>query len=77
MININMIAYGHRLRRCLSEAFDVTYLSEEQEREYVWATSWGVSTRLIGAVIMAPRRIAVSRKPFTIKNNVYIYINGI
>eukprot|EP00434_Breviolum_minutum_P024719 symbB.v1.2.021832.t1/scaffold1911.1/size96319/1 len=35
-----------------AKAFDVTYSSEEQKSEYVWATSWGVSTRLIGAVIM-------------------------
>ena len=32
---------------------DVTYQTETGEREYVWATSWGVSTRMIGGIIMA------------------------
>ena len=35
-----------------ANAFDVTYLNKENKPEYVWATSWGVSTRLIGALIM-------------------------
>ena len=35
-----------------AKAFDVTYLNKENKPEYVWATSWGVSTRLIGALIM-------------------------
>ena len=34
------------------KTFDVTYLNKENKPEYVWATSWGVSTRLIGALIM-------------------------
>ncbi|MDR3046820.1 MAG: proline--tRNA ligase, partial [Bacteroidales bacterium] len=34
------------------KAFDVKYLNKENQLEYVWATSWGVSTRLIGALIM-------------------------
>ena len=35
-----------------AKAFDVTYLNKENKPEYVWATSWGVSTRLVGALIM-------------------------
>src|SRR6202165_772700 len=37
----------------LARAFDVKFLSKENKQEYVWATSWGVSTRLIGALVMA------------------------
>ena len=37
----------------LAEAFDVQFTSREGKLEYVWATSWGVSTRLMGALIMA------------------------
>ncbi len=43
---------SHFLGQNFARAFDVTYQSEAGEREYVWATSWGVSTRLVGAVIM-------------------------
>lgn len=43
---------SHFLGQNFAKAFDVTYKSEEQKDEYVWASSWGVSTRLIGAVIM-------------------------
>jgi len=35
-----------------AKAFDVTFINKENKAEYVWATSWGVSTRLIGALIM-------------------------
>ena len=35
-----------------AKSFDVTFLNKENKPEYVWATSWGVSTRLIGALIM-------------------------
>ena len=44
---------SHNLGQNFAKAFDVTYQSETGEREYVWATSWGVSTRLVGALIMA------------------------
>ena len=37
----------------MSKAFDVKFLNKENKQEFVWATSWGVSTRLIGAVVMA------------------------
>jgi prolyl-tRNA synthetase len=43
---------SHYLGQNFAKAFDCTYLSQEGKREYVYATSWGVSTRLIGALIM-------------------------
>jgi prolyl-tRNA synthetase len=44
---------SHNLGQNFARAFDVTFQNETGQREYVWATSWGVSTRLIGALIMA------------------------
>ncbi len=44
---------SHFLGQNFAKAFDVKYLSKEQKLDYVWATSWGVTTRLIGALIMA------------------------
>ncbi|MBI4531714.1 MAG: proline--tRNA ligase [Candidatus Latescibacteria bacterium] len=44
---------SHNLGQNFARAFDVTYQNEHGEEEYVWATSWGVSTRLIGAIVMA------------------------
>ena len=44
---------SHNLGQNFARAFDVTYLNEKGEQVYVWATSWGVSTRLIGAIVMA------------------------
>ena len=44
---------SHFLGQNFAKAFDVKYLSKENKLEYVWATSWGVSTRLIGALVMA------------------------
>lgn len=43
---------SHFLGQNFAKAFDVTFLSKENQREHVWATSWGVTTRLIGALIM-------------------------
>ncbi|NQX81236.1 MAG: proline--tRNA ligase [Flavobacteriaceae bacterium] len=43
---------SHFLGQNFAKAFDVKYTSKEGKREYVWATSWGVTTRLIGALIM-------------------------
>ena len=43
---------SHFLGQNFAKAFDVTYLNKDNRPEYVWATSWGVSTRLIGALIM-------------------------
>lgn len=44
---------SHFLGQNFAKAFDVTFQTEGGTRDHVWATSWGVSTRLIGAVIMA------------------------
>lgn len=44
---------SHFLAQNFAKAFDVTFTNKEGKQEYVWATSWGVSTRLMGALIMA------------------------
>ena len=44
---------SHFLAQNFAKAFDVQFTSREGKLEYVWATSWGVSTRLMGALIMA------------------------
>ncbi|MBM3442659.1 MAG: proline--tRNA ligase [Bacteroidetes bacterium] len=44
---------SHFLGQNFSKAFDVKFLTRENQLEYVWATSWGTSTRLIGALVMA------------------------
>ena len=43
---------SHFLGQNFAKAFDVKYINKENKQEYVWATSWGVSTRLMGALIM-------------------------
>ncbi|MGC8864264.1 MAG: proline--tRNA ligase [Bacteroidales bacterium] len=43
---------SHFLGQNFAKAFDVQFLSKDNKLEYVWATSWGVSTRLMGALIM-------------------------
>jgi len=43
---------SHFLGQNFAKAFDVKYASKEGKEEYVWATSWGVSTRLMGALVM-------------------------
>lgn len=43
---------SHFLGQNFAKAFDVQYLDKDNQLKYVWATSWGVSTRLIGALIM-------------------------
>jgi prolyl-tRNA synthetase len=43
---------SHFLGQNFAKAFDVKFASKEGKEEYVWATSWGVSTRLMGALIM-------------------------
>lgn len=43
---------SHFLGQNFAEAFDVKFATKEGTQEYVWATSWGVSTRLMGALIM-------------------------
>ncbi|MDX8340274.1 proline--tRNA ligase [Draconibacterium sp. IB214405] len=44
---------SHFLGQNFAKAFDVTFATKEGKEDYVWATSWGVSTRLMGALIMA------------------------
>ncbi len=44
---------SHFLGQNFAKAFDVKFTSKEGALDYVWATSWGVSTRLVGALIMA------------------------
>jgi len=44
---------SHFLGQNFAKAFDVQYQSKDGSLEYVWATSWGVSTRLMGALVMA------------------------
>ena len=44
---------SHFLGQNFAKAFDVKYINKENKPEYVWATSWGVSTRLVGALVMA------------------------
>ena len=44
---------SHFLGQNFAKAFDVKYATKEGAQEYVWATSWGTSTRLMGALIMA------------------------
>lgn len=44
---------SHNLGQNFAQAFDIKYASESGSEEYCWTTSWGVSTRLIGALIMS------------------------
>ena len=44
---------SHFLGQNFAKAFDVQFVDKENKLDYVWATSWGVSTRLMGALIMA------------------------
>lgn len=43
---------SHHLGQHFAKVFDITYQDEQGKRQYVWQTSWGVSTRLIGALVM-------------------------
>ncbi len=43
---------SHFLGQRFSRAFDITYLDRNNELQYCWTTSWGVSTRMVGAVVM-------------------------
>jgi prolyl-tRNA synthetase len=44
---------SHFLGQNFAKAFDVKFQNRDNQEEYVWATSWGVSTRLVGAIVMA------------------------
>jgi len=43
---------SHNLGQNFAKAFDIKYLDERNELQYCWTTSWGVSTRMVGAVVM-------------------------
>ncbi|MEO7868042.1 MAG: proline--tRNA ligase [Candidatus Eisenbacteria bacterium] len=43
---------SHHLGQHFAKVFDITYQDEQGKRQHVWQTSWGVSTRLIGAIVM-------------------------
>jgi prolyl-tRNA synthetase len=44
---------SHNLGQNFAKVFDIKYLDESNEQKYCWTTSWGVSTRMVGAVVMA------------------------
>lgn len=44
---------SHQLGQGFAKSFNIQFLNEKGEKNYVWQTSWGVSTRMIGALIMA------------------------
>ena len=46
-------ATSHNLGQNFAKAFDIKYLSADNIEEYCWTTSWGMSTRMVGAVVMA------------------------
>jgi prolyl-tRNA synthetase len=43
---------SHNLGQHFSKVFDIKFLDEQEKERYVWQTSWGISTRMIGAVVM-------------------------
>jgi prolyl-tRNA synthetase len=44
---------SHNLGQGFAKAFDIKYLDKNNEQQYCWTTSWGMSTRMVGAIIMA------------------------
>jgi prolyl-tRNA synthetase len=44
---------SHNLGQNFAKAFDIQYLDRGNERQFCWTTSWGLSTRMVGAIIMA------------------------
>lgn len=44
---------SHNLGQNFAKAFDIKYLSRDNVEEYCWTTSWGLSTRMVGAIVMA------------------------
>ena len=54
---------SHNLGQNFAKAFDVKYQNKDNKDEYVWATSWGISTRLVGAVILTHGDNKVLRIP--------------
>jgi prolyl-tRNA synthetase len=57
---------SHELGQNFAKAFDITFQGETGESEYAWQTSWGVSTRLVGALIMGHGDDAGLRLPPTL-----------
>lgn len=47
------MATSHQLGQNFSRAFDIKFLDKDEKEKYVWQTSWGFSTRMIGAIVMA------------------------
>lgn len=43
---------SHNLGQNFSKVFDIKFIGEDEEEHYVWQTSWGITTRLIGAIVM-------------------------
>jgi prolyl-tRNA synthetase len=43
---------SHNLGQSFAKAFDITYLDQNNESQYCWGTSWGMSTRMVGAMVM-------------------------
>ena len=46
------VGTSHNLGQNFAKAFDIKYLDEDQKEKYVWQTSWGTTTRLVGALVM-------------------------
>lgn len=46
------VGTSHNLGQNFAKAFNIKYLDEDQQEKYVWQTSWGTTTRLIGALVM-------------------------
>ena len=44
---------SHFLGQNFAKAFNIRYLDDQNQLQFVWQTSWGVSTRLLGAIVMA------------------------
>src|SRR5437899_3872105 len=47
------VGTSHNLGQNFAKAFDITYTDQSNQVQHAWTTSWGVSTRLIGTLIMA------------------------
>ena len=80
---------SHQLGQGFAKSFNIQFLSEKSKKNYVWQTSWGVSTRTIGGIVMAhgddkglilPPRIAAYQVviiPISYENNIKNYISKI
>jgi prolyl-tRNA synthetase len=59
-------ATSHLLGQNFAKAYNVQFLNKDGEQEYVWGTSWGLSTRVVGGVIMAHGDDRGLRLPYTV-----------